>query len=606
MCGIIAYTGTKGAKDLLIDGLEALEYRGYDSAGFYIPGQGVVRALGKVHNLREKTLNFPQGFSGIAHTRWATHGVPSEINAHPHTGIKNRAFVVHNGIIENYQELKENLKKTGITFQSETDTEVIPQLIEYHLAGGLGFYDAFKKTLAEIRGTYGLAVMDSFDDGKIYVARMGSPLLIGVSDHGRFIASDNTPLSRHSHSVGYLNDGDVAIVTMGSHEVFSQTGERVSREEEKVLSEVARIEKGKYKHFMEKEIMEGPQVVMNAIRGRIEIDDGTVKLGGLESVADHLREIERIIIVGCGTAYYAGLTGEYIIEEYAGLPVEVEIASEFRYRKPVLTPKTALIAISQSGETADTLEAVREAKRKGILTIGVVNVVGSSIARETDAGIYNHAGPEIGVASTKAFVSQVAVLALLTVFLGRQRSMSLVMGRRIGRELLLLPEKIESILSQKDKVKKIALKYKNVRDMLVIGRKYNLPIAYEGALKVKEVSYIHAEGYGSGEMKHGPLAMIDEHFPTIALVPKDSVYEKNISNIQEIRARRGKVFAIATEGDTKIGEVGDDVFYIPHTIEALTPILSVIPLQLFAYFMADAKGLDVDKPKNLAKSVTVE
>jgi glucosamine--fructose-6-phosphate aminotransferase (isomerizing) len=606
MCGIIAYAGTKGAKDMLIDGLEALEYRGYDSSGFYIAKEGSVKSVGRVANLREKAVKAKQGSTGIAHTRWATHGVPSEVNAHPHMGSQKRAYVVHNGIVENYQELKEGLKKSGVIFKSETDTEVIPQLIESYIEKGFDFHQAFLKTLGDIRGTYGLAVMDAFDNEKIYVARMGSPLIIGIADHGRFVASDNSPLARHAHSVVYLNDGDVAIITGNEHEIFSQKGERVLRGEEKMSADVARAEKGEYKHFMEKEIMEGARVVENAIRGRIEIDDGTVKLGGLESVADRLREIDRIIIVGCGTAYYAGLVGEYIIEEYAGVSVEVEIASEFRYRKPVLTPRTALLAVSQSGETADTLEAIREAKRKGILTLGIVNVVGSSIARETDAGIYNHAGPEIGVASTKAFISQVTVLALFAVFLGRQRSMSLVTGRRIGQELMLLPQKIESILSKRDELKKIALAYKDVRDMLVIGRKYNMPIAYEGALKVKEVSYIHAEGYGAGEMKHGPLAMIDEHFPTVAIAPKDSVYEKNISNIQEIRARKGKIFTIATEGDSVIGEVSNDVFYIPHTIEALTPILSVVPLQLFAYYIADAKGLDVDKPKNLAKSVTVE
>jgi glutamine---fructose-6-phosphate transaminase (isomerizing) len=606
MCGIIGYTGKKEVRDILLDGLTALEYRGYDSAGVFISGAGAFKAVGQVKKLREKIPEDVQGVTGIAHTRWATHGVPSENNAHPHTDEEGRVWVVHNGIIENYRELKTELIKAGHSFVSETDSEVIGHLIESHIKAGHTIEDALIKTLKEIRGTYGIAVIDKQQPDTILVARMGSPIVIGLAKDGRFIASDASPLIRHTRDVIYLADGEICVLTPTSHDIFTLDKHKVKKLKEELSFDIAEAKKNGFKHFMLKEIMEGPEVIQNTLRGRVQVNEGLVKLGGLEAVSDKLRGIDRLIIVGCGTAYYAGLVGEYMIEEYAGIPVEVEIASEFRYRKPLFTPNTALLAISQSGETADTLEAVREAKRKGVLTLGIVNTVGSTIARETDAGVYNHAGPEIGVASTKAFISQLTALALLTVFLGRQRSMSVSIGKRIGEELLGLPEKIKSILDKTEDIQKIAKTFKNSRDALYIARKYNMPIAYESALKLKEVSYIHAEGYGAGEMKHGPLAMIDENFPTVAIALKDSVYEKNMSNIQEIKARKGPVFAIATEGDKDIQQLADYVFHVPKTIEMLSPILSAIPLQLFAYFIADAKGYDVDHPRNLAKSVTVE
>jgi glucosamine--fructose-6-phosphate aminotransferase (isomerizing) len=515
-------------------------------------------------------------------------------------------WVVHNGIVENYKELKEKLAKKGHIFQSETDTEVLAHLIEEHLKKEKKLETAVIKALHEVRGTYGLAVSYAKEPEKIIAARMGAPVVLGIGDHENFIASDPSPILRHTKQVLFLHDGEIAILTPTSHDIFTLDNNKIERSLETIEWAVEEIQKGGYEHFMLKEIVEGPEVIENTIRGRLIVEEGLAKLGGLESVAERLRSMKRIIIVGCGTAYYAGLIGEYMLEEYAGIPVEVEVGSEFRYRKPVITADTILLAISQSGETADTLEAIREAKRKGAMTLGIVNTVGSTIARETEAGIYNHAGPEIGVASTKAFVSQLTALALLTVFLGRQRNMSLTMGKRIAEEIEALPKKVQEILKDAKSIKKIAEKYAGTRDFLYIGRKYNYPIAFEGALKLKEISYIHAEGYGAGEMKHGPLAMIDEKFPTMAVALSDSVYEKMISNIQEIKARRGPIVAIATKGDTKISDFTQDVLYIPKTLEMLSPILSIVPLQLFAYYLANAKGYNVDRPRNLAKSVTVE
>ncbi len=606
MCGIFAYTGNKEVLPILLDGLTSLEYRGYDSAGIFIPESGAIKAVGGVDNLKLKIKTNLLGKSGIAHLRWATHGEPTEINAHPHCDCTGQIWIAHNGIIENYKELKNGLLKKGCIFVSSTDTEVLAHLIEQYLKEKNDFEKAVIGALNEIKGTYGLAVSYKKEPKKIIAARHGAPVVIGLGENENFVASDPSPILKHTKDVIFLNDGEIAIITPQKHLIYNLDNVQIDGKRQTIEWEAELVKKNGYEHFMLKEIMEGPEVVENAIRGRLIEDEGLAKLGGLETVEDKLRQIQRIIIVGCGSAYYAGLVGEYMIEEYAGIPVEVEVGSEFRYRKPIIDENTALLAISQSGETADTLEAIKEAKRRGALTLGIVNTVGSTIARETDAGVYNHAGPEISVASTKAFVSQLTTLTLFALFLGRQRGMSLSTGQQIAREIKLLPEKIKIILSEKDLIKKIAQKYSATRDFLFIGRKYNYPIALEGALKLKEVSYIHAEGYGAGEMKHGPLAMINEDFPTIAIAPQDSVYEKNISNIQEIIARKGKVISVTTEDGDELKNLSDAVIVVPKTHEILSPILSVIPLQFFAYYVAISRGLNVDRPRNLAKSVTVE
>ena len=606
MCGIFAYTGGRQAQQILLDGLAHLEYRGYDSAGMYLADTGLVKTPGAVAELTAKAIDRSTATCGIAHLRWATHGAPTEENAHPHQDCAGTVYVAHNGIIENFRELRDELSKKGHRFRSDTDTEVLPHLIEENLKGGMSFEEAVVATLRQVRGTYGLLASWIKEPDMIITARMGSPVAIGVGEGERFIASDATPILPHTKEIIFLEDGDIAIVTASGHRVRTLADAAVERRAETISWNTEEASRGGYPHFMLKEIFEAPEVLRSALRGRLMPESGTVKLGGLEAVAERLKKINRIIITGCGTAYYAGLTGEYLIEEYGGVPVEVELASEFRYRKPVIQQETAVLAISQSGETLDTLEAVREGKRRGALALGVVNTVGSTIARETDAGVYNHAGPEIGVASTKAFLSQVAVLALIAIFLGRSRGLSKEEGQRLVAGLAALPDLAERVLAQSDTIKAIAGKYKDARDFLFIGRRMSYPIALEGALKLKEISYIHAEGCGAGEMKHGPLAMIDERFPTVAIVPKDSVYEKTLSNIIEIKTRKGPVVAIATEGDTRIGEIANDVIYIPETLEPLSPILSAIVLQLFAYHFAAGLGHNVDRPRNLAKSVTVE
>jgi glucosamine--fructose-6-phosphate aminotransferase (isomerizing) len=608
MCGIFSYTGSDEAATVLLDGLKTLEYRGYDSAGIYTESLGIVKSVGEVENLRLKIGNRinKSGKCGISHTRWATHGKPTENNAHPHSDCKKEIYLVHNGIIENYKELKDKLVSLGHDFLSETDTEVLAHLIEENLKIESDFEKAVVRSLKEVRGTYGLSIVYKKEPGKIITARMGSPIAIGIGNGENFIASDSSPILRHTKDIIYLNDGEIAIVTPDKYQIKNLNFEVLNRNPEKIEWEEEKAQKGGYEHFMLKEIMDGPEVVRNALTGRLLVDEGNAKLGGLKDVEDKLKKIKRIIIVGCGTAYYSGLVGEYMIEEYAEIPVEVEIASEFRYRNPVIDKDTAVIAVSQSGETIDTLSAMREAKMKGALALGIVNVVGSNIARETDAGIYNHAGPEMSVASTKAFISQITTLSLLSLFLGRQRGLSLSKGSELAKELFQIPDKIKKILDNKENIKKIAEKYCKYEDFLYMGRKYSYPIAFEGALKLKEVSYVHAEGIGAGEMKHGSIAMIDKAFPTVAIVPSDSVYEKTLSNIQEIKTRSGIVLAIATEGDEKIKQLVDDVIYIPETIEAFSPLLSVVPLQLLAYYFATYKGYNVDRPRNLAKSVTVE
>lgn len=609
MCGIIGYIGNKNAVSIGLDGLKRLEYRGYDSAGMTaLDNKGRVyceKLAGRVANLEQKVQekNIDSNLA-ILHTRWATHGKPTNTNAHPHWDCKKEIFVVHNGIIENYKILKEKLEKERHEFNSETDTEVLSHLIEKFFTGNLE--EAVRRALKLVKGTYGIAVISKNNPNKIVVARNSSPLLIGIGENEYIIASDASAVVSHTKKVVYLNDGEIGVVTPEELRILTLDKRPVKKDVQELEWDVEEAEKGGFPHFMLKEIFEQPEAIENAIRGRLIKKEGLAKLGGLEDVEKKLRRIKKIIIIACGTSYYAGLVGEYMLEEYAGIPTEVEYASEFRYRKPVLDKDTAVIAISQSGETADTLAAIREAKRKGALCLGIVNVVGSSIARETDAGVYNHAGPEIGVASTKAFVSQLAILALFTLFLGRQRQMSLVMGRRIAEELSQIPALAKKVLTKEDEIQKIAKKYCKFNNFLYIGRKYNYPIALEGALKLKEISYVHAEGYGAGEMKHGPIALIDENFPTVAVVPSDSVYEKMISNIEEIKARSGPIIAIATQGNKKIEKLVEEVIYIPKSLEMLTPILSVIPLQLLAYRVGVLRGCDVDKPRNLAKSVTVE
>ena len=609
MCGIVGSIGNRQAKELLIEGLRRLEYRGYDSAGISLVAGGrlkTVKAVGRVAELESKIADLPlESTAGIAHTRWATHGKPSEKNAHPHQDCHGRVSLVHNGIVENYQLLKERLIAAGHKFRSETDSEVIAHLIEEEMKTQ-GFEAAFSSALKQVKGTYGIAALCVDEPEKLFAARMGSPLVIGVGLGEYMIASDVSAMVGHVERVIYLEDGEVAVVSRDGYRIKTLTNKSLHKEEIALEWTEEQAKKGGYPHFMIKEILEQPKSFADALLGRLVPEDGLARLGGLREVEDRLRSIRRLIIVACGTSYHAGLVGEYMIEEYAGIPVEVEYASEFRYRKPLIDKHTAVLALSQSGETADTLAAIREAKRKGALTLGIVNVVGSSIARETDAGIYNHAGPEVSVASTKAFTSQLAILALLTLYLGRQRDMSMVTGKRIVKELLRLPRLMEQVLEQADGIKKMARKYKDVPHFLYLGRKYNFPIAYEGALKLKEIAYVPAQGYATGEMKHGSIALIEPSILSIFITPEDSVYEKNLSGLEEIKARGGRVLAVTTVGNTALAKKADDVVFIPKTLELLTPLLSVIPLQLFAYYVSAAKGYDVDKPRNLAKSVTVE
>ncbi len=607
MCGIVGYIGKKDATPFLIEGLRALEYRGYDSAGLYVVGSGVIKRAGKVEVLASVIPKDFIGHVGIAHTRWATHGPPTEANAHPHSDSTETIWLVHNGIIENYAEIREALIQKDITFSSDTDTEVLAKLIGEKYKTNVLLEHAVEKALEEVRGTYGIAVVSTREPEKIVATRMGSPLLIGVGPDGYYLASDATPILPHTRDVIYLDDGEIAILTPTTYSIRIRAGDQVQKTIETLEWDSEATKKQGYEHFMLKEIMEVPEVIRNTLRGRLDSKEGTAVLGGLRDVANRLVDVRRIIITGCGSAYYAGLVGQELIEEFSSIPVEVEVASELRYRRFTADQEhTILIAVSQSGETADTLEAIRIAKKHGMLTLGIVNVVGSSIARETDAGVYNHAGPEIGVASTKAFVSQVVVLSLIALILGRTHGMKKEERLKIIQALSKLPEKAELVLGSRDSIAALAKKYSHVQNALYIGRKYQCPVAYEGALKLKEISYIHAEGYGAGEMKHGPIALIDPSFPTIALAPRDSLYEKMCSNIEEIRARGGEVLAVTTEGNEDIKRLTQDVMYIPETHEALLPVLTTIPLQLFAYYVAKERGLPIDKPRNLAKSVTVE
>ncbi len=607
MCGVIGYIGKKDAVPFLLSGLRALEYRGYDSAGMYVAGRGVLKRAGKVAVLSSCVPKDFSGKAGIAHTRWATHGSPTKRNAHPHTDTAQTVFIVHNGIIENYIELREDLIKEGVAFSSDTDTEVLAQLIGKYLTNNVVLEDALERALQDVRGTYGLVAMSVNEPHKIVATRFGSPLMLGIGKNEYYVASDAAALLSHTKKVIYLEDKEIAILTDKNYVVHDFSHKCIQKDIEMLEWDAQSTQKHGYEHFMLKEIMEIPEVIENSLRGRVIQKDGTVVLGGLRTVSQRLKKIRRIIITGCGSAYYAGLIGEHFIEEFAHIPVEVEVASELRYRTFTADPEhSILIAISQSGETADTLEAIRIAKKHGMLTLGVINVVGSTITRETDAGVYNHAGPEIGVASTKAFVSQIVVLALIALYLGQTRDLPIAQSKKIIRAFKELPIHARTVLSRRTYIKKIAKKNSLIKDAFYVGRKYQCPIAYEGALKLKEITYVHAEGYGAGEMKHGPLALIDSSFTTIAIVPKDSLYEKTCSNIEEIRARKGKVIAITTDDNHSLKNIVNEIIFVPQTHEALLPILTTLSLQLFAYYVAHEKKLPIDTPRNLAKSVTVE
>lgn len=615
MCGIVGYIGSREPVEILIDGLKRLEYRGYDSAGVAVVENGTIqlrRRAGKICELEEQLGREPvRGSYGIGHTRWATHGAPTEKNAHPHLSENGDFAVVHNGIVENATPLRKKLRERGHTFGSETDTEVLVHLIEEVYASGkegVTLERAVERALDQIEGTYGIAVVSTRDPGKIVVARLGSPLLIGVGENGEtFVASDAAAVIAHTRDVVYLDDGDLATITGDGYTVRRLEGEAVDREVSHLDWEIGEVERNGYPHFMLKEIMEQPETLRETMRGRLLEEAGAVRLGGLQGMDDELREVRRVVILGCGTSWHSGLIGEYLLEDIARIPTEVEYASEFRYRHPVIEPGTLVIAISQSGETADTLWALREAKQQGATALGVVNVVGSTIARETDAGVYLHAGPEIGVASTKAFTSQVVVMAMITINLGRLRgTLAPARAREIVRALSRLPDQVADILETDDALKALAEEYQRHRNFLYLGRGYNFPAALEGALKLKEISYIHAEGYPAAEMKHGPIALIDDDMPVVVIAPKDGVYDKVRSNIDEVRARGGRVIAVISEGDKELFHLASHVIQIPQTHDALTPILATIPLQLLAYHVAVLRGCDVDQPRNLAKSVTVE
>lgn len=609
MCGIVGYIGNRNGGDIVLDGLKSLEYRGYDSAGMaFVDGNNqpvLIREVGRVKGLeklwqKKQASNAPLA---IGHTRWATHGKPSVTNAHPQTNTDQTIFVVHNGIIENYIELRNWLTKKGYTFVSETDTEVIPQLIDHYYRKTKSMEAAFVKAMAEVRGAYAILAMSTHEPDKLFVARLSSPMVVGIGENECIVASDPSAILPHSKEVVYIEDNEMVVVSAGGYKITDLKSDKtVKRETEHLDFDVDEVHLGDFPHFMIKEVHEAPQTIRLASLGRVNSDTGVVKLGGLESVAKQLKKVDRIIIVACGTASYAGMIGEYLIEELAGIPVEVQISSEFKYRDEPLSPNTVLIAISQSGETADTIAALQKAEKHGILRLGIVNAVGSTVARMTNAGVYCHAGPEQAVASTKAFIAQVVVLLEIALFLGKRSPLH----NDLLAEIEALPTKAEAVLQQADNIKQLAEKYKNYKDFLYIGRRYAYPAALEGALKLKECALIHAEGFAAGEMKHGPLALIDKDFPTFALAGHGPMLEKTISNMQEIRARSGKIIAVATDGDTSVADHADDVIYIPETLEQTEPILQAVVMHLFAYYIADSKGLDVDRPRNLAKSVTVE
>ncbi len=608
MCGIVGYVGPRQAGSILIDGLKRMEYRGYDSAGIaVINGAGVKvrKAAGKLSVLTEQLKSgAPEGTVGIGHTRWATHGAPTTPNAHPHLDQSGRIAVIHNGIIENATTIRKALQMRNHTFQSETDTEVLAHLIGEYYTGDLE--EAVANALWDVEGAYGIAVISSEEPGTLVAARNGSPLLVGVGEGEYFVASDASAILEHTRSVVYLDDGEMAVLKRDGYRVRNLTQTHVAKTVNQIEWDLATIERGGYPHFMLKEIFEQPDSLWNTLRGHLLEEEGTARLRGLNLSDDELKRFDRIIITACGTSWHAGLIGEYMIEELARVPVEVEYASEFRYRNPVLDDRCLVIAISQSGETADTLAAIREAKRRGARVIGLVNVVGSTIAREVDGGLYLRAGAEIGVASTKAFNSQVAALAMVALRMARLKNLSLLQGREFISALNRLPDQIRQILARSEEIEELARRYHQATNCLYLGRGVNFPVALEGALKLKEISYIHAEGYPAAEMKHGPIALIDENMPVVIIAPKDAVYSKIVSNVEEVKARKGRVIALVTEGDVEIGKLAEDTFPLPATHDLLTPILASVPLQLFSYYVAVLRGCNVDQPRNLAKSVTVE
>lgn len=612
MCGIVGYIGDKNVYPILIQGLQRLEYRGYDSAGLAIFNESlkVYKCKGRVSDLEKFVADKDiSGHVGIGHTRWATHGEPNDCNAHPHTSTNGDFVLVHNGIIENYAELKSDLIKKGYTFQSATDTEVLVNLIEYFYRNvdEANAEIAVRLALSKVVGAFGIVVICKNEKNQLIAARKGSPLVIGIGRGEYFIASDATPIINYTDSVIYLNDHDVAIVSKDSLTLKSVENNPVAFKITKVDMTIGDLEKGEFDHFMLKEIFEQPKTIEDTFRGRIAPDQSEIVLGGLLDVFPKLVNAHRIIIIGCGTSWHAALVGEYLIEEYARVPVEVEYASEFRYRNPILNSEDVVIAISQSGETADTLAALRMAKEKGATILGICNVVGSSIARETDAGVYTHAGVEIGVASTKAFTAQVTVITLLALKLAKEKgNISQALYLDLIKELSEIPEKVKSILVRHPHIKEVASKYLDSINALYLGRGYLFPVALEGALKLKEISYIHAEGYAAGEMKHGPIALVDDNLPVIVVAAKDHYYEKIVSNIQEVKARKGNIIAVVTEGDDGLKNMVNDLFEIPKSHPAVSALLAIIPLQLFSYYIAVMRGCDVDQPRNLAKSVTVE
>lgn len=610
MCGIIGYVGTGQVSRIIINGLKRMEYRGYDSAGIALLKNDLYlrKKKGKIselegivdhHSLSDYTI-------GIGHTRWATHGEPSDVNSHPHTDCTGNIVVVHNGIIENFEVLKKMLMDRGHVFRSQTDTEVLPHLIELFYEEKKNLLDAVMSALAIVEGTFGILVISAYDPNRIIAARKGSPLILGLGTGGMILASDASAIIEYTNRVIYFDDNEIVEVTANQYKTYTINRDSISKTIHSIDWDIESVEKQGYDHFMQKEIFEQAETIQNAFRGRIIPDSGEIRLNGLNMTDDELRSIERIVLIACGTSWHAGLIGEYLIEEFAGIPVDVEYASEFRYGTPLLKKNDLVIVISQSGETADTLAALKEAKSRGVRVLGITNVVGSTIARESDGGVYTHAGPEIGVASTKAFTSQITIIILLTILLGRRRNLSAENGRKYINALLDIPGHIRSILQNDGYIRSVAEIYKDSRNFLYLGRGVHFPVALEGALKLKEISYIHAEGYPAAEMKHGPIALIDENMPVVFLAPKDAIYKKVVSNMQEVRARKGRIIAIATEGDEEIESYADHVIYIPQSEKIVAPILTVVPLQLLAYHIAVFKNCDVDQPRNLAKSVTVE
>lgn len=628
MCGIVAYIGEKNALPILLNGLRRLEYRGYDSAGVALMssqfadngsqlsqtenyGLKTVKAVGKIDNLAEKLSRSSEGGKdqnfnstfGIAHTRWATHGGVTELNAHPHADCTGKIILAHNGIIENYRELKEELGEKHV-YKSETDSEVLAHLIEFYYKGDLR--KAVLEALSKVRGTYGLVVMHSDQPNTLVVARMGSPLVVGLGDNEYFVGSDATPMLAYTKKVIFLDDGEVAEISRQQMQTVNLKDINISKKIEEIEWDETQAQKQGFPHFMLKEIFDQPTVIADAIAGRYNIAEGVAHLGGLNMTSAEMHSIKRIALIACGTASYAGLVGKYMFERLAGIPTELEVASEFRYRDPIIDNQTLVFGISQSGETADTLAALKEAKRKGAFVRGIVNVVGSTIARETDGGTYIHAGPELAVASSKAFTNMTAVLFLYALQFGRLKNLSLATGQRLLNALQEIPEKMKIILDQSEKIKALVEKYKNSRDFFFLGRGINFPVALEGSLKFKEITYIHSEAYPGGEMKHGPIALLSPEFSVFAIMTKNQLYDKMRSNVEEVKARKAPIILIATEGDEQAKELAEDVIYVPPTMEVLEPLLNVIPLQLFAYYIAVALGRDVDRPRNLAKSVTVE